>query len=88
MYIRIAFFIELRLRVSRSLRSLANDMVYASVYLCVQVNGQTHARGVNLYEFADILIAHGVVSAINLDGGGSSTFLHRDVLINYPSDHW
>ena len=27
MYIRIAFFIELRLRVSRSLRSLANDEV-------------------------------------------------------------
>ena len=26
MYIRIAFFIELRLRVSRSLRSLANEI--------------------------------------------------------------
>ena len=52
------------------------------------MDGQTHVRGVNLYEFADLLINHGVKSAINLDGGGSSTFLHKEVLINYPSDHW
>ena len=52
------------------------------------MDGQTHARGANLYEFADLLINHGVKSAINLDGGGSSTFLLNDVLINYPSDHW
>ena len=32
MYIRIAFFIELRLRVSRSLRSLANDIIYDIQY--------------------------------------------------------
>ena len=31
MYIRIAFSIELRLRVSRSLRSLANDLMLANV---------------------------------------------------------
>ena len=31
MYIRIAFSIELRLRVSRSLRSLANDIMLANV---------------------------------------------------------
>ena len=31
MYIRIAFSIELRLRVSRSLRSLANKLVMCSV---------------------------------------------------------
>ena len=54
----------------------------------IQVNGQTHHRGANLYEFADLLIRRGVVNAINLDGGGSSTFIKDQVLINYPSDHW
>jgi N-acetylglucosamine-1-phosphodiester alpha-N-acetylglucosaminidase len=53
-----------------------------------QVEGQTHRRGANLYEFADLLVSHGVVNAINLDGGGSTTFLHNQVLVNYPSDHW
>ena len=42
----------------------------------------------NLVEFADLLIRHGVVNAVNLDGGGSSTLLENSVLINYPSDHW
>ena len=39
-------------------------------------------------EFADLLVRHGVVNAINLDGGGSSTLLEDGVLVNYPSDHW
>ena len=43
---------------------------------------------VNLYDFADILISKGVVNAINLDGGGSATFLVDGVLTNHPSDLW
>ena len=43
---------------------------------------------VNLYDFADILISKGVVNAINLDGGGSATFLVDGVLANHPSDVW
>ena len=43
---------------------------------------------VNLVEFADLLIRHGVVNAVNLDGGGSNTLLQDSVLVNYPSDHW
>jgi len=42
----------------------------------------------NLYEFADILISKGVVNAINLDGGGSATFLVDGILANHPSDDW
>ena len=42
----------------------------------------------NLYEFADVLIKRGVVNAINLDGGGSSTLVQDGILLNYPSDHW
>ena len=47
----------------------------------------SHYR-VNLYEFADLLIRRGVVNAINLDGGGSNTFVEEGLLLNYPSDHW
>jgi exopolysaccharide biosynthesis protein len=54
----------------------------------IRVDGQTHVRGVNLFEFADILISKGVVNAINLDGGGSNTLVQDNVLVNYPSDHW
>ena len=38
MYIRIAFFIELRLRVSRSLRSLANKYSEISIALPLRVS--------------------------------------------------
>ena len=41
-----------------------------------------------LHDFADLLIAHGVVNAINMDGGGSNTLIMDGVLVNYPSDHW
>ena len=71
--------------------SLAKPSLTLIVWLLFhfhQVNGQTHQRGANLHEFADLLIRHGVVNAINLDGGGSSTFVNDQVLINYPSDHW
>ncbi len=36
-----------------------------------------HSIGVTLPELADIMIGLGAVDAINLDGGGSSTFIYR-----------
>lgn len=42
----------------------------------------------NLFEFADLLIRHGVINAINMDGGGSNTLVEQGLLMNYPSDHW
>ncbi|XP_032827150.2 N-acetylglucosamine-1-phosphodiester alpha-N-acetylglucosaminidase isoform X2 [Petromyzon marinus] len=53
----------------------------------VQIDGQTDARGVNLWEFAAFLQAHGVMNAVNLDGGGSATLVLNGTLANYPSDH-
>ena len=35
-----------------------------------------------------MLIKHGVVNAINLDGGGSSQLVMGDTLVSYPSDSW
>ena len=42
----------------------------------------------NLREFADILVNHGFLEAINLDGGGSATTVINGVLSSLPSDHW
>uniref|UniRef100_A0AAZ1X832 EGF-like domain-containing protein n=1 Tax=Oreochromis aureus TaxID=47969 RepID=A0AAZ1X832_OREAU len=41
----------------------------------------------NLWEMADFLKEHGVINAINLDGGGSATYVNNGVLASYPSDH-
>ena len=42
----------------------------------------------NLEELAQILKEHGAVNAINLDGGGSATFVVNGTVVNYPSDTW
>lgn len=52
-----------------------------------QIDGQTGGRGMNLWELADFLKENGVINAINLDGGGSSTFVKNGFLASYPSDH-
>ena len=38
-----------------------------------QLDGQSWVSGVDLYQLAQILVDLGVVNAINLDGGGSTT---------------
>lgn len=53
----------------------------------VQVDGKTHTRGVTLHMLADYLIHElDLVSAINLDGGGSSVTLQDGRLVSHPSD--
>ncbi|XP_066572035.1 N-acetylglucosamine-1-phosphodiester alpha-N-acetylglucosaminidase isoform X2 [Amia ocellicauda] len=51
------------------------------------IEGQTTIRGMNLWETAKFLKDHGVINAINLDGGGSATFVEHGSLASYPSDH-
>ncbi|XP_017279171.1 N-acetylglucosamine-1-phosphodiester alpha-N-acetylglucosaminidase isoform X2 [Kryptolebias marmoratus] len=51
-----------------------------------QIDGQTRARGMNLWELAEFLKNNGVINAINLDGGGSSTYVVNGSLASYPSD--
>ncbi|CAO2641911.1 N-acetylglucosamine-1-phosphodiester alpha-N-acetylglucosaminidase [Lemmus lemmus] len=50
-------------------------------------DGQTEQRGINLWEMAEFLLKQDVVNAINLDGGGSATFVLNGSLASYPSDH-
>ncbi|XP_039974816.1 N-acetylglucosamine-1-phosphodiester alpha-N-acetylglucosaminidase isoform X2 [Xiphias gladius] len=52
-----------------------------------QIDGQTRIRGMSLWEMAEFLKKYGVINAINLDGGGSSTYVIDGSLASYPSDH-
>ncbi|XP_062394468.1 N-acetylglucosamine-1-phosphodiester alpha-N-acetylglucosaminidase isoform X2 [Sardina pilchardus] len=51
------------------------------------IDGQTYRRGMSLGEVASYLQSHGVINAINLDGGGSATYVANGSLASYPSDH-
>ncbi len=48
---------------------------------------QENSAGMSLYELTKIMRWLGCVSAINLDGGGSTTLWVKDRVINYPSDN-
>nr|XP_057909671.1 N-acetylglucosamine-1-phosphodiester alpha-N-acetylglucosaminidase isoform X2 [Doryrhamphus excisus] len=50
------------------------------------LDGKTSERGMSLWQMADFLKDKGVINAINLDGGGSSTFIANGSLASYPSD--
>ncbi len=55
--------------------------------LLVTVDGRQSASiGMSLNMLADLLIEFGAVEAINLDGGGSTTMVIRNKLVNKPSD--
>ncbi|MCS7208508.1 MAG: phosphodiester glycosidase family protein, partial [Fimbriimonadales bacterium] len=47
---------------------------------------QPHSQGATLGELAQILARYGAVEAINLDGGGSTTLVVRNLVVNSPSD--
>jgi exopolysaccharide biosynthesis protein len=56
--------------------------------LLVTVDGRQPGEsiGMSLNMLADLLIEFGAVEAINLDGGGSTTMVIRNTLVNKPSD--
>ncbi|XP_077982429.1 N-acetylglucosamine-1-phosphodiester alpha-N-acetylglucosaminidase-like [Glandiceps talaboti] len=54
--------------------------------LFIQIDGKTWEKGTNLFEFADFLHKLGIVNAINLDGGGSATYVVNGTTVNYPTD--
>ena len=56
--------------------------------LLVTVNGRQPniSVGMTLTELADLMIELGAVQAMNLDGGGSTTMVIRDLVLNLPSD--
>jgi exopolysaccharide biosynthesis protein len=56
--------------------------------LLIAVTGRQayHSIGVTLEELAHIALELGAKDAMNLDGGGSSTMVVRDYVMNTPSD--
>jgi hypothetical protein len=56
--------------------------------LLVTVNGRQPgvSVGMTLTELAELMLELGAVNAMNLDGGGSTTMVIRDRVLNLPSD--
>lgn len=54
----------------------------------VTVDGRQpgHSEGVSLAELADLLLELGATDALNLDGGGTTTFVVGGEVVNRPSD--
>lgn len=56
------------------------------IFVVVDGRQEGFSRGMSLPELADFLISLGAQTAINLDGGGSSTLVVRNAIKNSPSD--
>ena len=55
-------------------------------YIIVVSDGRTsESKGLSLYQLAEIMKSHGVKTAYNLDGGGSSTLYFNGQVINKPT---
>ncbi|NLA06497.1 MAG: phosphodiester glycosidase family protein, partial [Firmicutes bacterium] len=63
-------------------------VTYDGNLLLAAVTGRQayHSIGVTLEELANIMLELGAKDAMNLDGGGSSTMVVRDFVMNTPSD--
>jgi hypothetical protein len=62
------------------------DRDSTKLFLCVVDGRQERSIGMNFQEMADFLLSIGVWNAVNLDGGGSSTMVIHDKIVNAPSD--
>ena len=62
------------------------DRDSTKLFLCVVDGRQERSLGMNFQEMADFLLSIGVWNAVNLDGGGSTTMVIHDKIVNSPSD--
>ncbi|MDU0204207.1 MULTISPECIES: phosphodiester glycosidase family protein [Paenibacillus] len=59
-----------------------------SILFAVIDGRQTHSIGATLYDIQEIFLAHGAVTAANLDGGASTVLVHNNAIINKPSSEY
>ncbi|OGU77188.1 MAG: hypothetical protein A2V93_12495 [Ignavibacteria bacterium RBG_16_34_14] len=59
----------------------------STIIYFITVDGrQETSRGMSLEDFADLMISEGVYQGLNLDGGGSTTMVINNKVVNNPSD--
>lgn len=58
----------------------------SKLFLLTVDGRQTLSVGMNLFELADFMLRIGVYQGMNLDGGGSTTMVARNKVMNSPSD--
>ncbi len=66
-------------------RTAAGITQEGDLILMVVDGRQSGSRGVSLEELAELMRSAGAVDAVNLDGGGSSTMISGDALVNLPT---
>jgi hypothetical protein len=62
------------------------SMDSTTVYFLAVDGRQQSSAGMTLVEFADFMLSQGVFQGLNLDGGGSTTFVVEGNIMNTPSD--
>ena len=62
------------------------DKDSTTLFLCVVDGRQARSLGMNFREMADFLLSIGAWNAVNLDGGGSTTMVIHEKIVNSPSD--
>lgn len=71
-------------RAPRSVAGISKDSTY--LYLVTLDGRQASSDGATLQELAELMIRLGLHDAFNLDGGGSTTMVVRNSVMNSPSD--
>ena len=56
------------------------------VYFIIVDGRSQKSVGMSLFEFADLMLTEGVYQGMNLDGGGSTTLVINDTIVNSPTD--
>jgi len=56
------------------------------IYFITVDGRQESSSGMTLMEFADLMIDEGIYQGLNLDGGGSTTMVVNNKVVNSPSD--
>ncbi|KRF03799.1 exopolysaccharide biosynthesis protein [Paenibacillus sp. Soil766] len=59
-----------------------------SILFAIIDGRQTHSIGATLYDVQEIFLAHGAITAANLDGGASTVLVHNNAIINKPSSEY
>ena len=76
-----------RFSVTRHPRTGVGFSSDSSRLFLVTVDGRSESSsGMSLVEFAELMRSLGIVHGLNLDGGGSTTMVIRDRVVNHPSD--